>query len=322
MGIVIFVGIFLFLALAGSIAYGIYSAVQADKARVGDHYTNTPGNPDAKGAKWPWFAAIPLFIGLLISLGVVEIGPGYVGVVTNLGVVQDDELPPGVHFVFPIVNSVTEFDTRVRALRVENYSAASLEQQDLFLNMTLNYHVIPTEASVIVKTIGTDFEAKIVMPRLLDIPKSVTDDYPTRTVLNSRDEIRAKSVELLSSALAPYGLVVDTINLENFSYSEAYNESIEQKQIEQQKVQTEQQKLEQERIRAEQVVVAAQGAANARIEEARGEAEANRLLAESISPILIQWEAIQKLQDNIEIMLVPSDGGFIFDLSGLQPTQP
>jgi regulator of protease activity HflC (stomatin/prohibitin superfamily) len=296
------------------LAWGIYAAYRQSEV--------SPDRMPAGAPRWPWTGAFVALLLLVGSFGLVEIHPGRVGVVINLGVVQDEELPPGIHYVVPILNSVTEFDTRVRAVRIEGYTAASREQQDLFLNMTLNYHVIPTEASVIVSTIGTDFEAKIVMPRLLDIPKSVTDDYPTTTVLNSRDEIRAKAVSLLSAALEPYGLVVDTINLENFSYSEQYNAAIEERAKAEQAVQTERQNLEQARVRAEQAQVEAEGRANALIEQARGEAEANRLLAESISPILIQWQAIQKLQDNVEIMLVPSDGGFILDVGNLRDATP
>lgn len=262
------------------------------------------------------------FVGAFLMFGFIQIGAGHVGVVTSFGSVHEDELPPGLHYVLPIVNQVDEIDVRVRGLRVENYTAASREQQDLFLNMTLNYHIIPDRASDIVQTIGTDFENKIVKPRLLDIPKSVTDDYATTVVLNSRDEIRSKSVELLSAALEKYGFVVDTINLENFSYSKEYNASIEQKQIEQQNIQVREQLLEQARIDAESAKVKAEGEANAAIEQARGQAESNRLLTESITPILVQWQSIQKLNPNVQIMMVPSDNGFIFDISKLAPQNP
>jgi regulator of protease activity HflC (stomatin/prohibitin superfamily) len=211
-------------------------------------------------------------------------------------------------------------DARVRSLRVEGYTAASKEQQDLFMNMTLNYHIIPERASEIVERIGTDFEAKIIMPRFLDIPKSITDDYATTVVLNSRDEIRERSIEALSAAIEKYGFVVDTINIENFAYSAEYNAEIEAKQRAEQQVQTERQILAQKEIQAQQAVVQARGAADARIESARGEAEANRLLTESLNPELIQWTAIQNLQDNINIALVPSDGGLILDMgSALTP---
>ncbi len=265
-----------------------------------------------------------LIVGLLafLALGFTQISPGHVGVVTSFGEVHDEELSPGLTYVLPVLNQVDEIDTRVRGLRVEGYTAASKEQQDLFMNMTLNYHIIPDRASDIVQQIGTDFESKIVMPRFLDIPKSITDDYATTVVLNSRDEIRERAVEALSEALLEYGFVVDTINIENFAYSPEYNAEIEAKQRAEQQVQTERQILAQREIQAEQAVVQARGEANARIESAKGEAEANRLLTESLTEELIRWSAIQKLQDNINIALVPSDGGLILDVGSLEPEAP
>lgn len=306
----IIVTIILGLLFVVAVIWGVYSIVQVVN-RV-DRGEEGPGP-----AKAPWYIAAGALVLLILSFGFVEIHPGFVGVVTNLGVVQDDELPPGIHYVLPVINGITEFDTRVRKLSIEGYTAASREQQDLFLNLTLNYHVIPTEASVIVSTVGTDFQDKIVMPRLLDIPKSVTDDFTTATVLNSRDEIRARSIELLSKALAPYGLVVDNIALENFGYSAEYNQSIEERAIAEQQVETRQQELEQARVQAEQAKVVAEGKAQARIAEAQGDAEANRLLNESLTQDLIQWQAIQKLNPNIEVMVVPSGDGFILDLGNL-----
>jgi regulator of protease activity HflC (stomatin/prohibitin superfamily) len=317
---IIVTGILLLAALA-CLAWGIYSIVQAVKAQDQLAYKQSRGEEvDVPGvSKLPWLLAAGFFALWILSFGFVEIHPGFVGVVTNLGVVQDEELPPGIHYVVPIINGITEFDTRVRKLSVEGYTAASREQQDLFLNLTLNYHVIPDEASVIVSEVGTDFESKIVMPRLLDIPKSVTDDYGTATVLNSRDEIRQKSIDLLSTALAPYGLVVDNIALENFGYSVEYNASIEERAIAEQEVETRQQELEQARVQAEQAKVVAEGKAQARIAEAQGEAEANRLLNESLTKDLIQWQAIAKLNPNVEVMLVPSGEGLILDIGNLQP---
>jgi regulator of protease activity HflC (stomatin/prohibitin superfamily) len=270
----------------------------------------------------PWLLVLGALVLVGLSFGFREVPAGFVGVTSQFGRIQPTELPPGLHWVPPIINQVTYVDTRVRAINVEGYTAASREQQDLFMNLTLNYHVDPDRASDILQGLGTDFQARIVMPRFLDIPKSVTDDYGTTQVLNARDEIRSTAEDLLAAELEPYGFVVDGINLENFGYSPEYNDAIEQRQIAEQEVQRQQQILAQQRIQAEQAVVRAEGEASARIEEARGEAEANRLLTESLNPLLLQWQAIQRLQDNINIALVPSDGGLILDVGNLQVATP
>ena len=74
-------------------------------------------------------------------------------------------------------------------------------------------------------------------------------------------------------------------------------------------------------IIAQQKVAAARGEAEAQIERARGEAESNRLVAASLTEAILQNRYIEKLSDQISVMLVPSDGGgLILDLGSLTPT--
>ncbi|MEO5885428.1 MAG: prohibitin family protein, partial [Candidatus Limnocylindrales bacterium] len=277
------------------------------------------------GGGWPASlllvgGAVAPVAGIVFS-AFIQIPAGFVGVVRQFGAVTGVTLDPGLHFVTPIVNSVDQLDTRVKAIRVEGYTASSKEQQDLFLDATLNYHVDPRSAPRIVQDLGLNFEETIIRPRFLDIPKSVTDDYPTAIVLNSRDEIRTKATELLRAQLEPRGIIVDGISFENFSYSVAYNQAIEEKQAAQQQVETERQRLAQQEIIAQQKVAAARGEAESQIERARGEAESNRLVGESLTPAILQNRYIEKLSDQIQVMLLPSEGGgLILDLGSLTPT--
>jgi regulator of protease activity HflC (stomatin/prohibitin superfamily) len=268
------------------------------------------------------FGVIAMVIGSALG-AFIQIPAGYVGVLRSFGAVTGATLDPGLHFVTPIVNAVDLVDTRVQAIRFEGYTSASKEQQDLFLDATLNYHVDPRQAPKIIQDLGLNFEDTIIRPRFLDIPKSVTDDYPTNIVLNSRDEIRQKATDLLRVQLEPRGIIVDTINFENFSYSPAYNQAIEDKQVAQQQVETERQKLAQQEIIAQQKVATARGDAEAQIERARGEAESNKLVAESLTAAILQNRYIEKLSDQIQVMLVPSDGGgLILDLGSILPQPP
>ena len=265
---------------------------------------------------------VALAIGFALS-AFIQIPAGFVGVIRQFGAVTGVTLDPGLHFVTPIVNSVEQLDTRVKAIRVEGYTAASKEQQDLFLDATLNYHVDPRSAPRIVQELGLNFEETIIRPRFLDIPKSVTDDYPTAIVINSRDEIRQKATDLLRLQLEPRGIIVDGISFENFGYSAAYNQAIEEKQAAQQQVETERQRLAQQEIIAQQKVATARGDAESQIERARGEAESNRLVGESLTPAILQNRYIEKLSDQIQVMLVPSDGGgLILNLPNITPTPP
>jgi prohibitin 2 len=311
------IAVLLFIAGFGLLFLGIGSVV-LNRAREG---ARQPAAPLPTGL---FVVGAGVALGLAVVMSAfVQIPAGYVGVVRQFGAVTGNTLDPGLHFVTPIVNTVEQVDTRVKAIRIEGYTAASREQQDLFLDATLNYHVDPRRAPEIIQNLGVDFENTIILPRFLDIPKSVTDDYPTAVVLNSRDEIRTKATELLRTELGSRGIIVDQINFENFSYSDAYNQAIEDKQVAQQQVETERQRLAQQEIIAQQKVATARGDAEAQIERARGEAESNRLVAASLTDAILQNRYIEKLSDQIQVMLVPSDGGgLILDLGQILPSPP
>ena len=143
------------------------------------------------------------------------------------------------------------------------------------------------------------------------------DTYTVDTILGARDEIRQKAKSALAQNLTQYHIIVDDIYIANISFSPEFQAAIEAKQVAQQQVQTEQQVLAQKQIQAQQVVVAAQGQADAQVTLAKGQSESNRLIAQSLSDPVLQYQLINKLSDKINVMLVPSGNGFILDLKSL-----
>jgi regulator of protease activity HflC (stomatin/prohibitin superfamily) len=263
---------------------------------------------------------------LLVLVGIagpfVEVPAGSVGVVTNFGQVQPGTLQPGLHIVLPVVQQVVNVDTRVQPHQFQEIDAASKEYQTVKLTGTMNYHVDGQFASDLYQRVGTDFASKVIDPAFNDFIKQVVPEYPVADILAKRDEIRTRAKQQLADNLSQYHIIVDDIYIANIAFSEAFQQAIEQKQVAQQQVQTEQQILEQKRIQAQQAVVAAQGAADAAVVTAKGQAEANRQIAASLSDQILQYQYIQRLTDKIQVMLVPSGQGFLFDLNGILKPAP
>lgn len=277
----------------------------------------------------PLFRLVGLGTGgvLLVLVGIagpfVEVPAGSVGVVTNFGQVQPGTLLPGLHVVAPIVQQVVIVDTRVQPHEFQEIDAASAEYQTVKLTGTMNYHVDGQYASDLYQRVGTDFASKVIDPAFNDFIKQVVPGYPVDKILLNREAIRTLAKQQLAANLSQYHIIVDDIYIANISFSDSFQQAIEQKQVAQQQVQTELQILEQKRIQAQQVVVAAQGAADAAVVTAGGQAEANRQIAASLSDQILQFQYIERLTDKIQVMLVPGGQDFIFDLNGiLKPGQP
>lgn len=266
-----------------------------------------------------WLVAFLFLILTVAGTGFGIIPAGHVGIVTWFGAVENRTLQPGAYFVVPLVESVVDVETRVHAVHFENIGAASKEYQDVFLTGTLNIHVDPQGANDLYQTVGLDYEARIVVPFLNDLVKEIVPTYRIGDILAHRAEIRHRTVEALNTKLNPYHIVVDDLAIANITFSEAYTHAIEEKQVQEQRVLTEQQILEQRRIQADQLVAQARGEAQATIERAQGQAEANRLLTASLTDQLIRWQAIQRLNDKIQVVLLPSGDNFLLDVSRFVP---
>jgi prohibitin 2 len=137
-------------------------------------------------------------------------------------------------------------------------------------------------------------------------------------ILPNREEIRDAVKTKLIAALSPYSITVVDLLIDNIHFSAAFTSAIEAKQIAIQNALEEQQKIAVAKAQADQRVAAAQGDAEAVLIAARAQAQANDLLDKSLTPQLIQYTAIQKLSDNVSLVLVPQDGNFLFNLGSAQ----
>lgn len=229
-----------------------------------------------------------------VLLSISTVPPGYVGVVVQLGQVQQYTLPPGLYFRPFMVQQVVALETRVRPHAFKEIDASSKEYQSVKLTGALNFSVDPARAAELYERVGVDFADRVIDSAFNDIVKEVVPQYQVTEILGKRDEIRSKTKERLAENLGRYGINVDDIYLTNIAFSPEYTAAIEAKQVASQQVEQQRQILEQKRVQADQAEAEAQGAARAEIARAQGAAEANRLLTESITPALIDYQRVQK----------------------------
>ncbi len=284
---------------------------------------------------------------IALAMSITIIQPGNVGVVTFLGSVQEQTLPPGIHLRLPILQGVKTFETRVQAHQFADLEAASKENLALKVTGTMNYHIDGSNASFLYSTVSDDFAAKIIDPAFADYIKQVVPAYSADStsanwVLAHRDDIRLATKEALNINLARYHIIVDDIYIANIGNPDDYEAAIRARQVAQQQVETEKQVTQQRIQQANQAVEAAKGEANAKIEQAKGQAIANieqakgeaqasiegnkgrialaetqarnnALIAKSLTPELIQLRLIENITDNIQVVYLPSNGNFFLD---------
>ena len=189
----------------------------------------------------------------------------------------------------------------------------SSETQNVYIDAIVNIEVSPTEVQDLYRRVGPDYVSKLIPGRVAQIFKDETVNYNAVNLAPSREQIRHNVEIALRAEMQPYSIDVVALLVENIYFDPEFDAAILAKQVASQEAQRQQQLVASSEAQARQVAAAAEGAANALRIEAQGQADANRLITESITPLLIQWQAVQKLADNIQIALIPSGQGIIID---------
>ncbi len=233
------------------------------------------------------FYGIGGLIALILLVGIFfTIPAGYCGVLTTFGAASQNVLGPGLHFKLPLVQGVVRMNVQVQKNQLTEH-AASLDLQDVETTVATNWNIDDSDASWIYQKIGMEpaLNDRIIQPVVSNAVKAVVAHYNAEELITKRDQVRTQIEELIRNNLKPYHVNVDVsgVSITDFQFSSDYASAIEQKQVAQQRAQQAEYELQQAKVEAERQVA-----------QAQGQAEAQKLLQQTLTPQLIQQQAIQK----------------------------
>jgi regulator of protease activity HflC (stomatin/prohibitin superfamily) len=249
--------------------------------------------------------AVLLLIWLFRPFTIVD--GGYVGVKTFFGAPEQDVLGSGFHFIVPIAETVYEVSTQPQ-LASTTETASTQDQQNVSTGVSVNFTVNPANAVTFWKNYRDipTLTQTIIAPIVSNDTKAVTADYTAQELITRREQVRQEIEQDVRADLAQYQVAVVTgVNITNFSYSDAYDQAIDAKQVAQQTALEEQYKLQQVQISAQQqvaranaqasaAVAIAQGQAKATILQATADAQAYKLKQQALTPDILMLSAIQR----------------------------
>ena len=201
-------------------------------------------------------------------------------------------------------------------------AAVSKDQQKVLANLAVNFQVDPDKVVDLYKRVGQSWKTIIVVARVPQVFKEVTATYQTQQITANREQLRIETRERLANELKPYDIKVIDVFVTNLGFSQTYTDAIEAKQKQVQDAQRAQAKVAQVKAEAEQRVAEANGEAQANVARARGEATANKLRQKSLTRLLIQQQAIDKLNPNATIVFCPQNTVCIPNANVVPTTAP
>lgn len=229
-----------------------------------------------------WIVAAAVLTVLVAPVAVVPAGSR--GVMTTFGSPRNELYEPGLHFRWPIAQTMHTMNVQIQKGEGEG-DAASKDLQSVHTKVAINYHLEPAYAVEAFRSIGpsTDVVAeRIILPATHESVKAVTARFTAEELITRRTEVRDAITVLLKEKMARHGLGLDEFNLINFAFSKSFSDAIENKvKAEQQKQQAERD-LQRLQVEAQQKVVGA-----------KAEAESLALQRQQITPELLALRRIE-----------------------------
>lgn len=266
--------------------------------------------PEKSKKSFPTLSKILAFLVLFLIFFTpfVVVNAGERGVLMKLGQVQDEILAEGFHWIIPVVHTVKRLSVRVQKQEI-SAEASSKDLQDVFADVALNWHIIPEETHIIFQQIGdeTAVVERILNPAVEEVLKAVMAKYTAEEIITKRGEVKAGVDEALTVRLTNYHVAVDDISLVHVHFSERFGDAVEAKQV-----------AEQEAKKAEFIALKASKEAEAKVNLARGEAEAQRLVRETLNQDILLKQAIERWNGNLPL-IVGKDNPKLLDLSRFIP---
>ncbi|CAD5943555.1 Prohibitin [Planktothrix tepida] len=231
---------------------------------------------------------IALAILALISVNsFVIVNPGQAGVLSILGKAQDGVLLEGIHFKPPLVSNVDIYDLTVQKFEVPAQSSTK-DLQQLSASFAINFRLDPVQVVRIRREQGTlqNVVSKVVAPQTQESFKIAAAKRTIEEAITQRELLKSDFDEALNERLDKYGIIVLDTSVVDLAFSPEFAKAVEEKQI-----------AEQRARRAVYIAKEAEQQAQADINRAKGTAEAQRLLAETLKAtggqLVLQKEAIE-----------------------------
>jgi regulator of protease activity HflC (stomatin/prohibitin superfamily) len=221
-----------------------------------------------------------LMVVLLFS-SVARVESGHVGVLTLFGRVTGEQLSEGIHLVNPFkVNH--ELSIRTQELK-ESASVPSSEGLVMNLDTSLIFHLNPEKASDVYQKIGPNYVNVLIEPNLRAAIREATASHTANALYSGEREMVANQIrDQLMGLLAQRGIVIESILLRDIQLPQTLKSSIEAKQQAEQEALAMNFRLQKEKQEAERKRI-----------EAAGIRDFQQIVAQGISPQLLEWKGIE-----------------------------
>ena len=252
--------------------------------------------------KSKWAIGTYTALALMMTLRSCSCVPaGHVRVVDAFGSVSNNFLTSGVNFPVKPWAKRPALDLRTQQIE-EKMDVPTKEGLIATLDVSILYRLEPDSAVKMYKTVGTGYDEVIITPNLRNAVRDAVATFSSEDLYSeNRQRIAAEIVTRLSPTYQHRGINLESVLLRNVSLPEQVKNAIETKMRIKQEAEQMEYTLQKERQEAERKRV-----------EARGIADAQEIIAGSLTTPYLQWKYIESMNavahsPNTTVVITPYD---------------
>lgn len=232
---------------------------------------------------------------------------------------------PGLHFKMPWIEDFVRISVQQQSLRWTCdkegpcMQAYSQDQQPADLRVSVNWHIPEGEVASAYSTFGglAGLQDRLIARKAPQEVKTVFGRFNAVTVIQERARFN-KEVAAAVSAAIDGPVTIDSVQVENIDFSDAYEKSVEARMTAQVEVQKREQELAQKKIEAQITVTNAQAQADSQLAVAKANSEAIRIQGDAQAsaikaraaaladnPLLVQLTASERWNGVLPTTMLP-----------------
>lgn len=279
-------------------------------------------------------ASAVVFLILGGTFGCERIDAGHVGVKVNLygdgkGVDDVTEVTGWV-FYNRFSTKIVEFPTYVQHIEYtrkideygdlvsdESFIVNSKDGSEFHVSPILNYSVKREKVPYIFQKYRVELpqvEQGFLKTAVYDAFRIVANSYTADELIGNREQFELKVRQVLQKQLDPEGFMLSQFT-SNLVYPETFKKAIEAKNNAVQAALRAENEVKTAEAQAKIKIAKAEGNAQAMLTSAKAEAEANRLKQQTITPMLLQLEWINKWDGRLPTTQLGSGTGMMYNIN-------
>jgi len=160
--------------------------------------------------------------------------PGEAAIIYNrINGVRDTVYTEGMHIRFLGIDDPKTFDIRLRP-RVLNTMTGTKDLQMVNIRLRVLFRPVAEKLPHIYRTLGFDYDERVLPSISNEILKAVVAEYKAEELIQKRDQVSARILELMLEKVSTFGIEIEDLSLVDIQFGKEFMSAVEAKQVAQQ----------------------------------------------------------------------------------------